>query len=373
MDAVIAADEAPDEQRDTPEDEGLSWDYDEEKHHIDHIYKTLNASFSLSEIHTLFHDSNGLPIMLSDGEVDAAIDAHFPADAKVIIDCERHFPNCGSPRFIERNEKFKAHNVSSAQRRAAMQTEDPKVPTELSDAQVDAIVAADEASFDQGAADRKASSDQDADGEDDAPYDFEQDVRHMKHIYRTLNASFSPPEIHELFHNNDGLPIMLSDGEVDAAIAAHAANTARTVKRDGIVDCEAHFPNCDSPRSIKISETFMAHNLTVYQRLAALMTELDATSDTDLTDAQVERRGSFYVVQKPVCTAHSRLSFPKMVNRRLPRPKMTNITSNLSYFDGCVNEHVIRSSSWKSLSFRIDGIFRHSTVTPNTMTRKVAT
>lgn len=288
LDAVIAADEAPDEQRDTPEDKGLSWDYDEEKRHIDHIYKTLNASFSLSEIHTLFHDSNGLPIMLSAGEVDAAIDAHFPADAKVIIDCERHFPNCGSPRFIEINEKFKAHNVSSAQRRAAMQTEDPKVPTELSDAQVDAIVAADDASFDRGAADRKASSDQDADGEDDAPYDFEQDVRHIKHIYRTLNASFSPPEIHELFHNNDGLPIMLSDGEVDAAIAAHAANTARTVKRDGIVDCEAHFPNCDSPRSIKISETFMAHNLTVYQRLAALMTEFDATSDTDLTDAQVD-------------------------------------------------------------------------------------
>lgn len=182
LDAVIAADEAPDEQRDTPEDEGLSWDYDEEKRHIDHIYKTLNASFSLSEIHTLLHDSNGLPIMLSAGEVDAAIDAHFPADAKVIIDCERHFPNCGSPRFIEINEKFKAHNVSSAQRRAAMQTEDPKVPTELSVAQVDAIVAADEASFDQGAADRKASSDQDADGEDDAPYDFEQDVRHIKHI-----------------------------------------------------------------------------------------------------------------------------------------------------------------------------------------------
>ncbi len=277
LDAVIAADEAPDEQRDTPEDEGISWDYDEEKRHIDHIYKTLNASFSLSEIHTLFHDSNGLPIMLSDGEVDAAIDAHFPAEAKAFIDCERHFPNCGSPRFIKINEKFEAHNVSAAQRHAAMQTEDPQVPTELSEAQVDAIVAADE-----------ASSDQDADGEDNAPYDFQQDVRHIKHIYRALNASFSPSEIHQLFHNKDGLPIMLSDQEVDAAIAAHAANAARIIKREVVVDCEPHFPNCDSPRSIEISEKFMAHNLTVYQRLAALMTELDATSDTDLTDAQVD-------------------------------------------------------------------------------------
>lgn len=293
LDAVIAADEAPDEQRDTPEDEGLSWDYDEEKRHIDHIYKTLNAGFSLSDIHILFHNSDGLPIRLSDASIDAAM-AERAANAVRTVkrdfetDCERHFPNCGSPRFIKINKLFRENNVSSAQRHAAMQTEDPQVPTELSDAQVDAIVAADESSFDQDAADRKGSSDQDADGEDNTPYDFQQDVRHIKHIYRALNASFSLSEIHKLFHNKDGLPIMLSDQEVDAAIVAHAANAARTVKRDGIVDCEAHFPNCDSPRSIKISETFMAHNLTVYQRLAAFMTELDANSDTDLTDAQVD-------------------------------------------------------------------------------------
>jgi len=290
VDAVIAADEAPLEQ-----DESLTWDYDKEKRHTSHVYKTLNAGFSLSDIHILFHNIDGLPIRFSDEEVDAAIAEHAANAARIVkrdleseVDCERHFPNCGSLKFIKINQLFRAHNVSSAQRHAAIQTEDPRVPTELSDAQVDAIVAADESSFNQHAANRKASSDQDADGEDNAPYDFQQDVRHIKQIYRALNASFSLSEIHKLFHNKDGLPIMLSDQEVDAAIVAHAADAARTVKRDGIVDCEAHFPNCDSPRSIKISETFMAHNLTVYQRLAALITELDATSDTDLTDAQVD-------------------------------------------------------------------------------------
>lgn len=97
-----------------------------------------------------------------------------------------------------------------------MVTEDPMTPTELSDAQVDAVVAADEPLFDP-----TASPDQDTEREDNAPHEDHQDKRHIKHIYQTLNANFSLPEIHELFHDEHGVPIMLSDKEVDAAIAAH--------------------------------------------------------------------------------------------------------------------------------------------------------
>jgi len=230
---------------------------------------TLRATPRIALAHwTLDHPFNFTDL------VDKTDPEDFPPG--VFIDCERHFPNCGSPRFHVINKFFQAHNVSSAHRDAAMQTEDPRVPTELSDAQVNAIVAADE-----------ASSDQDTGEDDGVPYDFEQDVRHIKHIYRTLNASFSLTEIHQLFHNKDGLPIMLSDGEVDAAITAHAATTARAVKRDEGYS-ETHFPIDESPRYYKIETEFAAYNLTSAQWTAAIINEDDIYSIKNPTDAQVD-------------------------------------------------------------------------------------
>ncbi len=175
---------------------------------------------------TLTHWNLEHPFNFTDlvGKTDAA---RFPSE----VDCERHFPNCDSPRFTTINEFFLAHNISSAQRQAAMQTEDPLDPTELSDAQVDAIVAADKPSFDQDAADNKAFSDQEAEGEDDVPRDDQRDSRHIKHIYRTLNAGFSLSEIHELFHDKHGVPIMLTNKEVDAAINAHSGSSVPYVTR----------------------------------------------------------------------------------------------------------------------------------------------
>ena len=52
--------------------------------HVDHIYKVMEANFSLSEIHDLFHSSDNLPMKLTDAEVDAAIAAHPAAGDKRI-------------------------------------------------------------------------------------------------------------------------------------------------------------------------------------------------------------------------------------------------------------------------------------------------
>jgi len=114
-----------------------------------------------------------------------------------------------------------AHNLTVYQRLAALMTElDATSDTDLTDAQVDAIVSAEQAPFSQ-----------EVEEEYGITHDLVNERRQLVQIYKVLEAKLSSAEIYNLFHSEDGIPIMLSDEKVDAAIAAHNALSVRRVAR----------------------------------------------------------------------------------------------------------------------------------------------
>jgi len=92
--------------------------------------------------------------------------------------------------------------------------------TDLTDAQVDAIVSAEQAPFNQNVKEEYGVT-----------HDLVNEKRQLVQIYKVLDAKLSSAEIYNLFHSKDGLPIMLSDEKVDAAIAARNALSIPQVPR----------------------------------------------------------------------------------------------------------------------------------------------
>lgn len=79
-DAQIAAIIAADEDTVRPSIQSDHYNYDSESHHLDQIYKTVDAGLSLHKIHEIFHseDSNR-PVNLTDAEISEAITEHNAA------------------------------------------------------------------------------------------------------------------------------------------------------------------------------------------------------------------------------------------------------------------------------------------------------
>ena len=85
--AIIAADQSPTrEEYNEADDQPKAYQNKREKDHLIHIYKVIDAGFSLDDIHTLFHSKDGKPIRLTDKEIDAAISAkHNESKGKAIL------------------------------------------------------------------------------------------------------------------------------------------------------------------------------------------------------------------------------------------------------------------------------------------------
>lgn len=107
--------------------------------------------------------------------------------------------------------KFSRHNVSWIEESAAQYFFGKYTP--LTDAQADAVIAANESPT---PADNKRAL-----SEPEAHLDLAE-RQHVAHIYKVMNAKFSLEDIHKLFHS-ESKPIRLIDGQVDTAIAAHDA------------------------------------------------------------------------------------------------------------------------------------------------------
>jgi hypothetical protein len=237
VDAIIAANEAPlrsgedyrlvYEELEFDKDYNLP-NYEGERKHLDQINRVLLANLSLPEIHDLFH-SAGRPITLTDEQVDAALSSHYArTESTAPVFCGEDVDGCteGVMRFQELHGQFRRHNLTDGQIATAIMPQSRGRLINLSDAQVDAIAAADEApvspiqftgfNFTYEIA------------------DYPKERKHLDQINRVLLANLTLPEIHNLFHSKDGQPITLADEEVDAALSAHygaiSAHYAREYK-----------------------------------------------------------------------------------------------------------------------------------------------
>lgn len=155
-----------------------------------------------------------------------------------------------SGRYIYK--EFMEHNVTTGQYLAATQTEGRQAIV-LTDAQVDAILAADEAP-------------------EPVPYvwhSWDGDGReraHLSQIYRALDAGLSLQDIHGIFHDADGMPFYPTDVDADEKIAA-AAGKAKLAKRNSVTYDDSAAPDA------WIHISFASYNITPALQLVALYDE----------------------------------------------------------------------------------------------------
>jgi len=237
VDAIIAANEAPfrsgEDYRLLYEELELDKDYnlpnyEEERKHLDQINRVLLANLSLPEIHDLFHSASR-PITLTDEQVDAALSSHYArTESTAPVFCGEDVDGCteGVMRFQELHGRFRRHNLTDGQIATAIMPQSRGRLINLSDAQVDAIAAADEAPVSPIQFTGFNSTYEIA--------DYPKEMKHLDQINRVLLANLTLPEIHNLFHSKDGQSITLADEEVDAALSAHygaiSAHYAREYK-----------------------------------------------------------------------------------------------------------------------------------------------
>ncbi|KAL8823240.1 MAG: hypothetical protein Q9191_006039, partial [Dirinaria sp. TL-2023a] len=125
-------------------------------------------------------------------------------------------------RQNEERAEFSKRDVSSIQAETATHGTGPgpKKRHQLTDAQLDALAAADESPSDnENVFDAPIGSTptliKDKDNQPLA------EKTPPRQIYKVVKAGFSDDEISALFHSEDGTPIRLTDDQVDAAIAVH--------------------------------------------------------------------------------------------------------------------------------------------------------
>lgn len=240
VDAIIAANEASlksgEDYRVMYNDLDIDKDYNltnykRERKHLDQINRVLLANLSLPEIQDLFH-SAGQPITLTDEQVDAALGSHYArTESTAPVFCGEDVGGCteGVLRFQRLHGQFSRHNVTEGQTATAIMPQFRGQIINLSDAQVDAIAAADEApvspiefigfNFTHEIA------------------DYPKERKHLDQINRVLLVNLTLPEIHTLFHSKDDQPITLADEEVDTALSIHygaiSAHYARETRNNG--------------------------------------------------------------------------------------------------------------------------------------------
>ena len=279
--AILAADESPTHDVITDaEFEAKAYQNPDEKKHLAHIYKVLNADFTPEEIHGLFHSKDGKPLRLTDKEIDAAIAAHTskPLKRRQIND---DFPGALSPEawrelwYDTYGAEFYGHNIPEKQHGAAFHDDHNKL-IGLSDKKVKAIEAADESPtpVNSTEADRKPEV-----------YQNPKEKQHLAHIYKVMNANFSHDDIHRLFHDRNDKPIRLTDQEVDAAISAHTADATKHDSKNKAILPRQVIPHHPVPASNmesgeqptleqriyrhQYSELKYRHNISAIPRLAA--------------------------------------------------------------------------------------------------------
>lgn len=223
IDAIIAANEAPVK---SGEDYRVPYDYIEtdqkykignyerERKHLDQINRVLLANLSLPEIHDLFHYESR-PVTLADEEVDAALSSHYgQTEGNTLMFCDDDFVCTeGSFRYGQLRGQLISHNLTEGRIAAAIMPKFQGGLINLSNAQVDAIAAADEAPVRPGEYAGFNSTHVIA--------DYPKERKHLDQINRVLLANLTLPEIRDLFHSKDGQPIILTDEEVDTALSAH--------------------------------------------------------------------------------------------------------------------------------------------------------
>lgn len=237
VDAIIAANEAP---LKSGKDYDLHYDdvkfyknynlvnYEGERKHLDQINRVLLANLSLPEIHELFH-SAGQPIRLTDEKVDAALSSHYARTTSTVpVFCGEDTGGCdeGFLRFGRLHGHLSRHNLTDGQIGTAIMPQKEGRLIDLSNAQVDAIAAADEAPVKPSPFSGFTSTYEIA--------DYPKERKHLDQINRVLLANLTLPEIYTLFHSKDGQPITLTDREVDAALSAHYAGGIRDIHSGGM-------------------------------------------------------------------------------------------------------------------------------------------
>lgn len=201
-------------------------DYAGERKHLDQINRVLLANLTLPEIHDLFH-SEGQPITLTDEQVDAALSSHYArTESTAPVFCGEDVDGCteGVIRFQELHEQFNRHNVTEGQIATAIKPQFRGQLINLSNAQVDAIAAADEAPVSPIGFTGFDSAHRIA--------DYPKERKHLDQINSVLLANLTLPESHTLFHSKDGQAINLADEEVDAALSAHYGATSAHYARE---------------------------------------------------------------------------------------------------------------------------------------------
>jgi len=237
VDAIIAANEAP---LKSGEDYSLHYNdiefdkdynlvnYEGDRKHLDQINRVLLANLSLPEIHDLFH-SAGQPITLTDEKVDAALSSHYARTHPTVeVFCGDDVGGCDESviRFQRLHGHFSRYNLTEGQIGTAIMPQKEGRLIDLSNAQVDAIAAADEAPVKPSPFSGFTSTYEIA--------DYPKERKHLDKINRVLLANLTLPEIYTLFHSKDGQPITLTDREVDAALSAHYARAIRDIHSGGM-------------------------------------------------------------------------------------------------------------------------------------------
>ena len=252
--AVIAAASAPHKlppEIDLPDPKSY---YDPaEKHRLDNIYQVMNANFSLLEIHKLFHDENDEPIRLTDEQVDAAIAAHSSNITNLTKggrDRTNHTPILLPAESIT---QFLKYNVSWAHINSSTVTQ-RLLTLPLIQREVDAIIAADSSPVRQNKSNSQSENMQ---------------RQHVYQIFRIMDAKLSLKEIRKLFHSEDGMPIFLTDEQVDMAIAGHTGLLTRSVED------EISYDHAEPLREMEQENQMLGHNVGIEQQCAAGNTKND--------------------------------------------------------------------------------------------------
>ena len=252
INAIIAADAAPTEPAITEcdADPGMCALNATNKQHVDHIYKVMEANFSLSEIHDLFHSSENLPIQLTDGEVDAAITAHTAAGDKIIE--RENFINETTAPYWGIYKAFAHYNITPAAQIAATWTEDGKF-INLTEHQVSGITAAYEfptPPWDQPeeewrnfkahllaliiaawpTAGEPINPSEEKVNEviaaaidlgELADADMDKEREHLSFVYRCMDANYTRADLNALFHKADcSIKYELTESDIDTSIYA---------------------------------------------------------------------------------------------------------------------------------------------------------
>ena len=154
-----------------------------------------------------------------------------------------------TPEEIRLNEEwheFSKHNVSTTQVETATHGGKDLHVISLTDAQLDAITAADESPTDTDSMRYLPGTLASPVKREDMQNPAEKE--HLAHIYKVMKANFSHDEIYSLFHSSDGEPIRLTDEAVDGAITAHKAfaTAQKKVARKARPKKKATHPKCFS-------------------------------------------------------------------------------------------------------------------------------